>query len=590
MHVASWPSSMMENDMLSLPQTVASRNAVVFDGMPSQMMSYSVAESNANNLNHQDQMLSGFPVLSTLQGEHVMDLHGNVHIIDRARLLDSNSSVTSLGRNLERDNSLGSSRSTHNVEFQEQFMGGMPISSSIASFSGARSGLQENLNDSIHPLNFRTSNGCSTDINSSPVTPMNCGFAEASGNMNEKWGFEKSPALLELGGKTLVRTAFQPYPSMVCIGPNGWISSNGANGNIAYSYGSSKTSSELSLSLVTSDPAVITKTNVPDQSFKINCSDATQHCLNGTRLAVDYTSSNWKEPSMSYGSFRQEQVSHLISGSRYLHAIQEILVQIASYSHGNLDQMSYSTGVRTRANQPFSSGHPAVRGMSIMDFDELHDLDGNFEVQLEPAFEKGAAEARKTQLLTLLQEVDDRYNQCFDEIHTVVSAFHAATELDPKGHARFALQTISFLYKNLRERISNQILAMGASFHSGGTKGKERSFQNSFIQQQWALQLKKKEYQLWRPPQRGLPEKSVSILRAWMFQNFLHPYPKDTEKHLLAVKSGLTRSQVSNWFINARVRLWKPMIEEMHSEMNKRKAKENAEGTDKLRSQVSINN
>ncbi|WZY68304.1 hypothetical protein YC2023_000544 [Brassica napus] len=28
---------------------------------------------------------------------------------------------------------------------------------------------------------------------------------------------------------------------------------------------------------------------------------------------------------------------------------------------------------------------------------------------------------------------------------------------------------------------------------------------------------------------------------------------------------------VSNWFINARIRLWKPMIEDMYAEMNKSK-------------------
>lgn len=117
-------------------------------------------------------------------------------------------------------------------------------------------------------------------------------------------------------------------------------------------------------------------------------------------------------------------------------------------------------------------------------------------------------------------QVDDRYSQYINEMHTVVSAFHAATELDPQMHTRFALHTVSFLYKNLRERISKQILAMSAHEF---TKGKEKSFEDSSTKEPSVLQqLKRKDHQIWRP-QRGLPEKSVSILRAWMFQNFLHP-------------------------------------------------------------------
>lgn len=115
--------------------------------------------------------------------------------------------------------------------------------------------------------------------------------------------------------------------------------------------------------------------------------------------------------------------------------------------------------------------------------------------------------------------MDDRYNRCLDEIHMVVSAFHAATELDPKLHSCFALQTMSFFYKNLRERISNQILAMGMD-NKGSAR--DNSFDKSFIQKQWTIQQLKKKDQLWRP-QRGLPERSVSVLRAWMFDNFLHP-------------------------------------------------------------------
>jgi len=84
-------------------------------------------------------------------------------------------------------------------------------------------------------------------------------------------------------------------------------------------------------------------------------------------------------------------------------------------------------------------------------------------------------------------------------------------------------------------------------------------------QQRTLQQLGMIQHNAWRP-QRGLPERSVSVLRAWLFDHFLHPYPKDSDKHMLAKQTGLTRSQVSNWFINARVRLWKPMVEEMYME------------------------
>ena len=120
-------------------------------------------------------------------------------------------------------------------------------------------------------------------------------------------------------------------------------------------------------------------------------------------------------------------------------------------------------------------------------------------------------------------QIDERYSQCLDEIHTVTSAFHAATDLDPRLHTRYTLQTITSVYKNLREKITDCIIAVGMHSDTMCTKENEKTFEASFIQKQWALQqLKRKDSQLWRP-QRGLPEKSVSVLRAWMFQNFLHP-------------------------------------------------------------------
>lgn len=107
----------------------------------------------------------------------------------------------------------------------------------------------------------------------------------------------------------------------------------------------------------------------------------------------------------------------------------------------------------------------------------------------------------------------------------------------------------------VKEGMSKDIVVFGLGGGGGGGAGFQRgSSVNGFGQPN----------NIWRP-QRGLPERSVSVLRAWLFEHFLHPYPTDGDKQMLAKQTGLTRNQVSNWFINARVRLWKPMVEEIHN-------------------------
>ncbi|GFY94409.1 BEL1-like homeodomain 6 [Actinidia rufa] len=142
-----------------------------------------------------------------------------------------------------------------------------------------------------------------------------------------------------------------------------------------------------------------------------------------------------------------------------------------------------------------------------------------------------------------------------------------------KPYTALALQTISRHFRCLRDAITGQIRASRRSLgeedvlENGKGVGISRlRYVDQHIRQQKALQqLGMMQQHAWRP-QRGLPESSVSILRAWLFEHFLHPYPKDSDKSMLARQTGLTRSQVSNWFINARVRLWKPMVEEMYKE------------------------
>ncbi|XP_010526064.1 PREDICTED: homeobox protein ATH1 [Tarenaya hassleriana] len=430
-------------------------------------------------------------------------------------------------------------------------------------FSASRAyDLQENCDNlgvtapQLHPLRPFAYEDSSNNMNSSLLTPGDCRYRDGFiVRDNDKWGLE-------------AKSGFQAYTCADGVGPSSQISPVGENLAAHFPFPVSETRNELSLSLATSNRSIIGGTNVSDQSSEISlCPAATAAAATAKRLSSEQASCSSSSKDLSL-SFPSNVTTGLIVGSRYLQAVQEILAQFASFS---LESSETSSGYSVRGTE--SGPNPTfLSGLWNLTAEFLDGDYNNSESVSSPALQRRALEAKKAQLLNLLQVVDDRYSHCMDEFHTVVSAFYAATELDPQLHTRFALQTVSFLYKNLRERISNQILAMGSVLENSGSRGKEKAREDAFREPDSAaalLRFDRKNHQLWRP-QRGLPEKSVSVLRAWMFQNFLHPYPKDSEKYLLAIKSGLTRSQVSNWFINARVRLWKPMIEEMYAEMNRR--------------------
>ncbi|KAH7423787.1 hypothetical protein KP509_12G073900 [Ceratopteris richardii] len=163
---------------------------------------------------------------------------------------------------------------------------------------------------------------------------------------------------------------------------------------------------------------------------------------------------------------------------------------------------------------------------------------------------------KKAKLTAMLQEVDQRYKLYRTQMQTIVNLFESAAGAGAaRCYTALALQTISRHFRCLRDAIAGQVRVASRSLGEEDHLSHQRAFQHLHMMHQHA----------WRP-QRGLPERAVSVLRTWLFEHFLHPYPKDTDKIMLAKRTGLTRNQVSNWFINARVRLWKPMVEEMYQE------------------------
>ena len=113
----------------------------------------------------------------------------------------------------------------------------------------------------------------------------------------------------------------------------------------------------------------------------------------------------------------------------------------------------------------------------------------------------------------------------------VVTSFESTAGVGAaRTYTELALQTISKHFRCLKDAIRGQIRvackALGEE-DSLGQQGRGDTSRLRFIDQQLrqqrALQhLGMMQQHPWRP-QRGLPERSVSVLRAWLFEHFLHP-------------------------------------------------------------------
>ncbi|XP_059668651.1 BEL1-like homeodomain protein 1 [Cornus florida] len=254
-----------------------------------------------------------------------------------------------------------------------------------------------------------------------------------------------------------------------------------------------------------------------------------------------------------------------VLGSKYLKVAQELLDEVVRVDEALNNESAAkgtATGLTMRTGKPSASETTAGGGAT----------NSKGSAELTTA-ERQEIQMKKAKLVNMLDEVEQRYRQYHHQMHIVITWFEQVSGIGSgKTYTALALKTISKQFRCLKDSITSQIRAVSKClgeedcFGGGKIEGSRLKFVDHQLRQQRALQqLGMIQHNAWRP-QRGLPERSVSVLRAWLFEHFLHPYPKDSDKLLLAKQTGLTRSQVSNWFINARVRLWKPMVEEMYTE------------------------
>lgn len=375
--------------MHSAPQDMAGQISTVIEDITQHLTQKPLIYCYSFDLNNQNHIINGIPILS---GEQVQPHQVDGGFINPASIADSNSFVTSQGKSTIMEDA---SNPIVNSDFQEHLAGG---GRTIPSASlPARIGLQENLENSA----VLSPSVCSLEALGPYIfnnwqdtsNPLSSTFGDNNGYEvlgNGKWNVNKFLKAPDVDG-----AVFLPCSSSIGnMDPNGWQSSNVANlANLAYS--SSNCSNELSLSLATSPTT--------GQCSEISCSDLNHHSMNGTRSGLEQASCSSMELSMSLGSHKDVRFSPAILGSRYLAGIQEILVQIATYSFENLEINYSAAGVRAGGNKSTSAFTPKRRIETTN-----HNASSMSEAHAESPLQRHAAESKKSQLLMLLQLV-----QCY---------------------------------------------------------------------------------------------------------------------------------------------------------------------------------
>ncbi|KAK9064849.1 hypothetical protein SSX86_016231 [Deinandra increscens subsp. villosa] len=281
---------------------------------------------------------------------------------------------------------------------------------------------------------------------------------------------------------------------------------------------------------------------------------------------------------IGFGSSNSSGVVKVMRSSRYVKAAQELLEEFCSVGRGNFKKNKSGSKLSNSNKNPTSSGGGEGGGGGGSSSKDLPPLSSAERIEHQ---------RRKVKLSSMLDEVDRRYSHYCEQMQMVVNSFDLVMGFGAAvPYTALAQKAMSRHFRCLKDVIAGQLnhtcelLGEKDPNSSGVTKGETprlKLLEQSLRQQRAFNQMGMMEQEAWRP-QRGLPERSVNILRAWLFEHFLHPYPSDADKHLLSRQTGLSRNQVSNWFINARVRLWKPMVEEMYQQESKEEEEDQETG------------
>jgi len=147
----------------------------------------------------------------------------------------------------------------------------------------------------------------------------------------------------------------------------------------------------------------------------------------------------------------------------------------------------------------------------------------------------------------------------------VVAIDRAPLTEDAKAHARSELQVCTDEFLAKRRQISEQLVAAAGAAAAANPQGLKSVSPSALLESfdascGAALDSAKARVESLAQPIQREPSKQTDLLKKWLYDHFDNPFPSDQEKLDLAELVGCSRRQVQNWFINARVRYWRPMV------------------------------
>ena len=91
----------------------------------------------------------------------------------------------------------------------------------------------------------------------------------------------------------------------------------------------------------------------------------------------------------------------------------------------------------------------------------------------------------------------------------------------------------------------------------------------------------KKKKSQGRGRSNSLPSHVVDYLKQWLMspEHINHPYPSESEKARMVADTGIEIKRLNNWFVNNRIRFWKPRFEAMQKQLEQQKKRKLSEAS-----------